>query len=86
MSDMMHAGLCVEPGTFVLADRPLPTEAPEGWVLVDIAVAGLCGTDYHIFEGKHPFHEYPRVMGHELAVEVVVLAAYAVVLWRRLPA
>ncbi len=32
---------------------------------------GICGTDYHIFEGKHPFLEYPRVMGHELAVEVV---------------
>jgi 2-desacetyl-2-hydroxyethyl bacteriochlorophyllide A dehydrogenase len=32
---------------------------------------GVCGTDYHIFEGKHPFLQYPRVMGHELAVEVV---------------
>ncbi len=32
---------------------------------------GICGTDYHIYEGKHPFLEYPRVMGHELAVEVV---------------
>ena len=32
---------------------------------------GICGTDYHIFEGKHPFLQYPRVMGHELAVEVV---------------
>jgi 2-desacetyl-2-hydroxyethyl bacteriochlorophyllide A dehydrogenase len=32
---------------------------------------GLCGTDYHIFEGKHPYLQYPRVMGHELAVEVV---------------
>jgi len=28
---------------------------------------GLCGTDYHIFAGKHPYLEYPRVMGHELA-------------------
>jgi len=32
---------------------------------------GICGTDYHIFEGKHPFLQYPRVMGHELAVEVI---------------
>ncbi len=32
---------------------------------------GICGTDYHIFEGKHPYLEYPRVMGHELAVEVI---------------
>jgi 2-desacetyl-2-hydroxyethyl bacteriochlorophyllide A dehydrogenase len=32
---------------------------------------GIWGTDYHIFEGSHPFLQYPRVMGHELAVEVV---------------
>jgi 2-desacetyl-2-hydroxyethyl bacteriochlorophyllide A dehydrogenase len=32
---------------------------------------GICGTDYHIFEGTQPFLAYPRVMGHELAVEVV---------------
>jgi 2-desacetyl-2-hydroxyethyl bacteriochlorophyllide A dehydrogenase len=32
---------------------------------------GICGTDYHIYEGKHPYLEYPRVMGHELAVEIV---------------
>jgi threonine dehydrogenase-like Zn-dependent dehydrogenase len=32
---------------------------------------GVCGTDCHIFEGKHPFLHYPRVMGHELAVEAI---------------
>lgn len=31
---------------------------------------GLCGTDYHIFSGRHPFLAYPRVMGHELSGEV----------------
>jgi 2-desacetyl-2-hydroxyethyl bacteriochlorophyllide A dehydrogenase len=31
----------------------------------------VCGTDFHIFQGKHPFLQYPRVMGHELAVEVI---------------
>jgi 2-desacetyl-2-hydroxyethyl bacteriochlorophyllide A dehydrogenase len=36
---------------------------------------GICGTDYHIFEGKHPFLHYPRVMGHELAVEVIEVPA-----------
>jgi 2-desacetyl-2-hydroxyethyl bacteriochlorophyllide A dehydrogenase len=32
-----------------------------------ISRIGICGTDYHIFAGLHPFLEYPRVMGHELA-------------------
>ena len=32
--------------------------------------AGVCGTDLHIFEGSHPFLEYPRVIGHELSGEI----------------
>lgn len=66
-NDRMDCAVCTEPGTLALETRALPTEAPDGWVLVDIAVIGICGTDYHIFEGKHPFLEYPRVIGHELA-------------------
>ena len=50
--------------------RPTPQSAP-GHALVRPRRVGICGTDYHIFEGKHPFLQYPRVMGHELAVEVV---------------
>jgi 2-desacetyl-2-hydroxyethyl bacteriochlorophyllide A dehydrogenase len=63
----MLSGVCVEPGQFSILERDLPLTAPEGWVLVDLAAAGICGTDYHIFEGKHPYLEYPRVIGHELS-------------------
>ncbi|RFC63757.1 dehydrogenase [Fulvimarina endophytica] len=66
----MDCGVCVEPGRFELESRPVPGIAPEGWVLVDIAAIGICGTDYHIFEGKHPFLAYPRVIGHELSGHV----------------
>ena len=31
---------------------------------------GVCGTDMHILAGKHPFLQYPRVMGHELSGEI----------------
>jgi 2-desacetyl-2-hydroxyethyl bacteriochlorophyllide A dehydrogenase len=34
---------------------------------------GVCGTDYHAFHGNQPFFSYPRVLGHELGVEVVAL-------------
>lgn len=44
----------------------MPTRA-KGEVLVRITHVGICGTDFHIFAGKHPFLEYPRVMGHELS-------------------
>lgn len=45
----------------------MPQTAPEGWALVDIEAVGLCGTDYHIFQGEHPYLNYPRVIGHELS-------------------
>ena len=45
--------------------------APTGEVLIRIRRVGICGTDYHIYEGSHPYLQYPRVMGHELAAEVV---------------
>jgi 2-desacetyl-2-hydroxyethyl bacteriochlorophyllide A dehydrogenase len=50
--------------------RPAPQSDP-GHALVRPRRVGVCGTDFHIFAGKHPFLNYPRVMGHELAVEVI---------------
>jgi threonine dehydrogenase-like Zn-dependent dehydrogenase len=32
---------------------------------------GVCGTDLHAFAGRQPFFHYPRILGHELGVEVV---------------
>jgi 2-desacetyl-2-hydroxyethyl bacteriochlorophyllide A dehydrogenase len=67
MTNAMMSGVCVEPGRFEVQERPRPDTAPEGWVLIDVAAIGICGTDYHIFEGKHPYLNYPRVIGHELS-------------------
>jgi threonine dehydrogenase-like Zn-dependent dehydrogenase len=32
---------------------------------------GVCGTDLHAFAGQQPFFSYPRILGHELGVEVI---------------
>ena len=61
---------CVKPGELRVAERAKPQPRP-GEVLVRIRRAGVCGTDLHIFEGSHPYLEYPRVIGHELSGEVV---------------
>ena len=66
----MNALICSEPGKLSVIERP-KAERAAGEVLVRPRRVGICGTDYHIYEGKHPFLAYPRVMGHELAVEVV---------------
>lgn len=51
----------------VMQDRP---EVPDGWVPFDVACVGICGTDFHIYDGNQPFLQYPRVMGHEVSGRV----------------
>lgn len=41
-----------------------------GDVLVHVTHSGICGTDYKIYTGAIPVG-YPRIMGHEMAGEVV---------------
>jgi 2-desacetyl-2-hydroxyethyl bacteriochlorophyllide A dehydrogenase len=62
----MKAVSCAAPGVLSLIEIERPA-LQAGWVRVAIRHIGICGTDYHIFEGTHPFLEYPRIMGHELS-------------------
>jgi 2-desacetyl-2-hydroxyethyl bacteriochlorophyllide A dehydrogenase len=62
----MRAISCTAPQQLALVDIAPPVLQP-GWVRVAIRHIGICGTDYHIFEGTFPFFEYPRVIGHELS-------------------
>jgi len=66
---MLHVVL-EKPGKFIAEDRPEPASGP-GLALVRVRRVGVCGTDLHAFAGNQPFFNYPRVLGHELGVEVV---------------
>jgi L-gulonate 5-dehydrogenase len=33
--------------------------------VVRVEAVGLCGSDYHIFDGTHPYAVFPQVQGHE---------------------
>jgi 2-desacetyl-2-hydroxyethyl bacteriochlorophyllide A dehydrogenase len=59
-----------QPGAFVSADVAPPRAGP-GEALVRVHRVGVCGTDLHAFAGRQPFFSYPRVLGHELGVEVL---------------
>ncbi|QIK79593.1 zinc-binding alcohol dehydrogenase family protein [Sphingomonas piscis] len=65
----MKALLCNQPQELDLIERSVPAIG-EDEALVRIRRVGLCGTDYHIFGGRHPFVNYPLVIGHELSGEV----------------
>lgn len=60
------------PGEFVAAEAPQPQPAA-GQALVRVRRVGVCGTDLHAFAGRQPYFDYPRILGHELGVEVVEL-------------
>ncbi|MBX9456981.1 MAG: zinc-binding alcohol dehydrogenase family protein [Rhizobium sp.] len=70
----MRALICTEPGRLALIDRPAPGALKPGEVRLAVSHVGICGTDYHIFEGKHPFLQYPRVMGHEISARIAETA------------
>lgn len=59
------------PGKIHLVSLSDPSVPGPAEVLVHVRQVGICGTDYHAFHGNQPFFTYPRVLGHELGVEVV---------------
>lgn len=70
----MHYIVCQEPGRFELLEKPIPQAKP-GEALLKITRVGICGTDLHAFAGNQAFFTYPRILGHELAAEVVTIAS-----------
>ena len=67
---------CLKPGEFAYSDTPAP-ELKSGYAMVKVKRIGICGTDLHAFEGTQPFFNYPRVLGHELAGEIVGIENHA---------
>lgn len=53
--------------------RRVSDTPPPGHALVRVRRVGVCGTDLHAFKGEQPFFTFPRVLGHELGVEVVAV-------------
>lgn len=62
-----------EAGKFVYRSIENPSALETNEALVKIHRIGICGTDYHAYRGRQPFFTYPRVLGHELGVEVIAI-------------
>ncbi len=60
-----------EPGRFTWTEQAKPELQSDHDVVVKIKAIGVCGTDIHAYHGRQPFFSYPRILGHELGVEVV---------------
>ncbi len=66
----MQQWICNQPGTLSLQEAEMP-QRTLGFSLLRVRNIGICGTDIHAFAGNQPFFSYPRILGHELAVEIV---------------
>lgn len=63
----------LKPGQFEFSEISTPDAPRSGEALVRVHRMGICGTDIHAFAGKQPFFTYPRILGHELGVEVLAI-------------
>lgn len=62
--------VCEKPGQFLLKEKAVP-KRKKGEALLRMTRVGICGTDLHAFQGNQPFFTYPRILGHELAAEII---------------
>lgn len=73
---IMRQIILEKPGSFAERTVAQPSASGEE-ALVRIHRIGVCGTDLHAFAGRQPFFNYPRVLGHELAAEVLEIPTNA---------
>ena len=62
----MLQAVMTTPGRIEFREIPIP-ELGDGEVLVRILRIGVCGSDIHVWHGKHPYTSYPVVQGHEVS-------------------
>ena len=69
----MKTVLLKKPGEIGISDIETTTRL-EGQILIKVRSAGICGSDIGAYKGVNPLVSYPRIIGHEIAGEVVEVA------------
>lgn len=70
----MRQAVMTAPGEIELHEIKTPQPGP-GEVLLRIHKIGVCGSDVHVYHGKHPYTGYPVVQGHEFSASVAAVGA-----------
>ena len=70
----MKQAIMMKPGEVTIREVDIPEIAPNQ-IKVKMKRIGVCGSDIHVFHGKHPYTSYPVVQGHEVAAEVVEIGS-----------
>jgi len=69
MSKTRPMAFVIQPGKIEFREKSIPPLG-ESDVLIQVNATTLCGSDLHIFKGKHPSVSLPIPVGHEVAGEV----------------
>ncbi|MEA3408598.1 MAG: alcohol dehydrogenase catalytic domain-containing protein [Chloroflexota bacterium] len=70
----MKAVMLQETGQVAVVEHETPRLGAND-VLIEVAYAGICGSDMHAFRGRHPFREPPVVLGHEVSGTVAAMGS-----------
>ncbi len=62
----MKQAIMTRAGAIEIHDVPAPTPG-KGEALLRVQRIGVCGSDIHVYHGKHPLTSYPVVQGHEFS-------------------
>lgn len=66
----MKAIFLTGPNEFSLQDKDDPILKRDE-VLIQVRMAGICGSDVHLLQGQNPFAAYPLIPGHEYVGEIL---------------
>ncbi|MBQ7840171.1 MAG: alcohol dehydrogenase catalytic domain-containing protein [Lachnospiraceae bacterium] len=70
----MKQQVMMAPGEIIFREVPIP-KVKENQVKIKMMSIGICGSDIHVYHGKHPFTSYPVTQGHEVSGEIVEAGA-----------
>ncbi|WP_339226720.1 alcohol dehydrogenase catalytic domain-containing protein [Oceanobacillus sp. FSL K6-2867] len=70
----MKAALFDEIKNISLIDKEMPSVGSDE-VLIKVLQTGICGSEIHAYNGKHPFREPPSILGHEVVGAVFKLGS-----------
>jgi L-iditol 2-dehydrogenase len=70
----MKQAIMTAPGRIEIYEIEKPQPGP-GQVLLQIRRIGVCGSDVHVFHGRHPNTGYPVVQGHEFSASIAAVGA-----------
>ncbi len=60
----MRLAVTTAPGVMEVRNGEDPVAGP-GEALLRVEAVGLCGSDFHLFDGTHPYAHFPQTQGHE---------------------